>query len=49
MPMYQYVCPKCNKAFEIIIPLKLADKKITCKYCKKGLVKIMTAPYFSIK
>jgi len=48
VPLYTFVCKKCEKAFELIVPLKRADEKIKCKYCKKILQKIMTAPYFKI-
>lgn len=49
MPLYIYYCKKCKKGFELIIPLSQADDKISCKYCKKRLKKIVTAPYFTIK
>lgn len=54
MPLYQYSCQtkNCDKAemiLEYIVPLSMIDFKIKCPLCKKPLVKLLSAPYFSIK
>ena len=46
MPLYDYCCDKCQKRFEIIVPLKDVDKEIPCKYCDKPLKKIMSPVSF---
>ena len=49
MPLHDFVCGKCLKRYEIIIPLKEMDKKVKCPHCKKELKKIMAPVFFSIK
>jgi putative FmdB family regulatory protein len=48
MPLYSYICTKCNKYFEILIPLKDYDKDILCKYCSKKLKKKITSVMFRV-
>jgi putative FmdB family regulatory protein len=49
MPLYIYVCEKCMKKFEVIVPLEQYDKKIPCKYCNKELVKKLSPVYFKVR
>ena len=44
MPMQDYFCAKCHKLYEIMVPLRLTDKKIKCPHCKKALKKHISAP-----
>ena len=44
--LYDYWCEKCKKHFEIIIPMEHSDSTVPCKYCKKDLKKLLSAPYF---
>ena len=44
MPLQVYYCHKCNKIYEIIVPLAENDKKIKCPHCKKVLTKHISAP-----
>ena len=34
MPIYEYVCPKCKTAFEVMRPFAEADKPAMCPHCK---------------
>lgn len=49
MPLFDYICGKCFKQYEVIVPLKDVGKKVKCPHCKKSLKKILTPVYFSIK
>jgi len=49
MPMYNYVCEKCSKIFEVIVPLDKSEKEIYCKYCNSVLKKQLTPVYFKVK
>jgi putative FmdB family regulatory protein len=48
MPLYSYLCNKCGKYFEIIIPLKDCDKEVECPHCKENLKKILMPVMFKI-
>lgn len=48
MPLYEYVCSRCQKLFEIIVPLDKYGKKIRCPHCRKQLKKIMSPVMFKI-
>ena len=49
MPFYEYECPHCGYAEEVL--QKINDKQLTkCPTCgKKGLKKLMSAPVFRLK
>lgn len=49
MPMDDFVCVKCGKLFELIIPLEDIKKEVKCKYCGEFLRKLFPAPYFKVK
>lgn len=54
MPLYDYECTnkKCakrDKIMQFIVPLAMFDKIIKCPHCMKPLVKMLSAPFFSIK
>jgi putative FmdB family regulatory protein len=46
VPLYSFVCDKCRKYFEAIVPLKDYDKDVPCPYCKKKLKKLMNPVSF---
>jgi putative FmdB family regulatory protein len=48
MPRYNLRCRKCNKLFDVMIPLKMFGEKVKCPYCRKVLEMEMSAPYFVI-
>lgn len=33
MPIYEYFCPKCQKAFEVMRPLSQRDNPTPCPIC----------------
>lgn len=48
MPIYEYVCEKCNKHFEIM--QKITDKSLTtCSDCKGHLKKMISSTSFVLK
>jgi putative FmdB family regulatory protein len=49
MPLYLYECIKCNKEFEIHVPLKYCDDILHCEHCDEVLWKVMAPAYFTIK
>ena len=48
MPLYVKWCKKCEKVYEVIIPLKDYEKKVKCPHCKRMLVKILTPVNFKV-
>ncbi len=34
MPIYEYVCPSCDKKFEMLRPMSRANDKAACPDCK---------------
>ena len=44
MPLQVYFCNKCNKIYDIIVPLSENDRKIKCPHCNKNLIKHISAP-----
>jgi len=34
MPIYEYLCPRCKTAFEVMRPFGEADKPAVCPKCK---------------
>ena len=48
MPIYEYICNKCKKDFEIL--QKITDKpKQRCPHCKGKLEKMMSQSAFHLK
>jgi len=39
MPIYEYVCLKCRKEFEVIRPMSQKDSSIPCEKCGSRTVK----------
>ena len=33
MPVYEFVCRDCQKAFEIVRPMSESSSKVTCTHC----------------
>ena len=44
MPIQDYWCVKCSKAYEVIVPLRETNKTIRCPHCKEPLRKHISAP-----
>lgn len=49
MPLFCYLCTKCLKGYEIIVPLEKVGKPVKCPKCKKKLKQIITPPNFIIR
>ena len=47
-PLFAYLCPKCLKGYEMMVPLEKTDKPVKCPKCKKKMRKIITPPNFRI-
>ncbi|MCK4816709.1 zinc ribbon domain-containing protein, partial [bacterium] len=39
IPLFDYYCLKCNRIYEIIVPLSKIKEEIICPCCKKALQK----------
>jgi putative FmdB family regulatory protein len=49
MPVYEYLCLDCHKAFEKIITLTEHDKEpITCPHCGSKRVEQEPAAFFAV-
>lgn len=40
MPIYEYVCTKCNFEFDLRLPFSESDKAVTCLKCKAPTQKL---------
>lgn len=47
MPMYEFVCSKCGKKFDDLVPL--GTEEILCPKCGGVANKVMSAPSFILK
>ncbi|HOD35498.1 MAG TPA: zinc ribbon domain-containing protein [Syntrophales bacterium] len=48
MPIYEYQCRKCLKAFEVV--QKVSDPELTsCKFCKGAVKRMMSVTSFHLK
>lgn len=48
MPLYEYVCPKCNKKVEKLVFGKEVDELPLCEKCKKPMKRILSTFGFDI-
>jgi putative FmdB family regulatory protein len=42
MPIYEYVCRKCDSKFELMRPFSLSDAPASCPTCKKTAEKLLS-------
>jgi putative FmdB family regulatory protein len=42
MAVYEYFCPKCRKAFELMRPMSQADKATKCPKCGSKAQKLVS-------
>jgi len=42
MPIYEYVCPKCELKFELLRPLSRAGEGAPCPECQQGAERILS-------
>jgi putative FmdB family regulatory protein len=48
MPLYEYVCRKCQKKFNEVLTVKEHDsKKMRCPQCKSQDVEHVIEPFFA--
>ena len=49
MPLYEYVCKKCEKKFSEVLTIKEHDtKKIVCPKCKSDEVEKVIEPFVAV-
>ncbi len=49
MPRYDMHCEKCQKVFEVGIPLNKYDEKVKCPYCETELKRQLSSVPFRVK
>jgi putative FmdB family regulatory protein len=49
MPLYEFLCSKCMKILEFIVPLDKFETKVKCPHCKKMVKRLMSPVLFRIK
>jgi putative FmdB family regulatory protein len=42
MPIYEYVCPSCEKKFEMLRPMSRAAEKAFCPECKHEAERVLS-------
>lgn len=48
MPLYEYICKKCQKQFSEVLSLKeLGTKKIQCPKCQSADVEKVIEPFYA--
>ena len=48
MPLYEYVCRKCQKKFDKVLTFKEHDlKKVRCPHCASEDVEPVIEPFFA--
>ncbi len=48
MPLYEYMCKKCRKIHEVLVPLSEEKEDVKCPECDKAMKKLMS-PIKSIR
>jgi putative FmdB family regulatory protein len=43
MPIYEYICAKCNFEFQLRLPLSESDKAVTCPQCNAKAQKLFSS------
>jgi len=43
MAVYEYLCPKCRKQFELMRPISEADKPARCPKCGSKALKLISS------
>ena len=49
MPLYTFTCEKCQKVYEVLVPLKDYGNVVKCPHCKKKLEMKIMPVYISVK
>lgn len=42
MPIYEYVCPKCEAKFELLRPLSQATEPASCPHCQEVAERVLS-------
>jgi putative FmdB family regulatory protein len=48
MPLYSYVCDKCDVIHEVMVPLSQFDEEILCPDCGEPLERMISPVYFKV-
>ncbi len=43
MPIYEYVCPKCEEKFELKRPMSQSSEAAPCPHCRQSSARILSA------
>lgn len=49
MPLYDFACWDCGKAYEVKVPLKDFDKEVLCPKCGKPLERQISPVRFVVR
>ncbi len=49
MPLYEYICHRCEKKEERLLPFSKSESEQSCEHCKNTLTKIISKPSFQLK
>jgi putative FmdB family regulatory protein len=47
MPLYEYICKECGYHFEVLRPIKDADKPIACRRCASETTERQISVFFA--
>jgi putative FmdB family regulatory protein len=47
MPLYEYLCKKCGKAFELLRRISDSDRDLECPECKSAKVERLMSTFSS--
>lgn len=42
MPIYEYVCPKCDSKFELLRPMSQANEAASCPQCQQKAKRVLS-------
>ena len=42
MPLYEYVCPKCDLKLELLRSISQSDEEASCPHCQHGAKRVLS-------
>ena len=42
MPVYEYLCPRCDSRFELLRPISRADEAVSCPRCNNDTRRLLS-------